>query len=95
MLVEIDLLPPLMVQKQSIPIRRDVRRRGDRDVGGVHVGHGAAVGEGFQQAVERRDPDGDEEGGEGDHPTFRPESHRIRGGIGRCGARSGAGDGGG
>lgn len=74
MLVEVDLLPPLVVQEQPVPVRGDVLGRGDGDVGRVHVGHLASVRRRPQKPVERRerDPGGEEE--HGPHPAVSAES---------------------
>jgi len=81
---EVDLLPALVVQEQSIPIRGDVPGRGgDGDVGRVHVGHDAAIGHRAQQAAERcnRDPGGEKQ--DGPNPAAAPEpaaaaAHGVR-----------------
>lgn len=74
MLVEVDLLPPLVVQEEPVPVGGDVLGRGDRDVGRVHVGHLAPIGRRPQQPVEgrERDPGGEEE--HGAQPAVAAES---------------------
>lgn len=74
MLVEVDLLPPLVVQEEPVPVGGDVLGRGDRDVGRVHVGHLAPVGRRPQQPAEgrERDPGGEEE--HGAQPAVAAES---------------------
>lgn len=70
---EVDLLPALMVQEQSVPVRGHVPGRGgDGDVGRVHVGHDAPVGHRPQQPAKRRerDPGGEEQ--HGAHPASAP-----------------------
>lgn len=74
MVVEVDLLPPLVVQEQPVPVGGDVLGGGDGDVGRVHVGHRAAIRRRPHQPVERRerDPAGEEE--HDPHPAVAPES---------------------
>lgn len=83
MLGEVDLLPALVVQEQTIPIRGDVPGRGgDGHVGRVHVCHDAAIGHRAQQAAERRkrDPGGEKQ--HGPNPAAAPEpaaaAHGVR-----------------
>lgn len=51
----IDLLPSLMVQVESVLGGGSVGRCGQRDVGGVHVSHDAAIGEGIVEAKQAND----------------------------------------
>lgn len=62
--VEVDLLPALVVEEEGVPVGGDVLGGGDGDVGRVHVGHDAAVGDGAEQPGERRERD---PGGEDEH----------------------------